>query len=242
MFELIKWMNQNLPIEQMAPLCFRVVFACLCGAMVGLERTKRLKEAGIRTHIVVACTAAILMIVSKYSFADLSSTADGFGHGVREADPSRIAAQVVSGVSFLGAGVIFKNGASIKGITTAACIWATAAIGLAIGSGMYLIGFFSSVLIVIIQFLTHKFTVGYDSYKLSEICITAEEESDFSIALDEKLKKWHAQVIESKVVREENHLAYHFMVRMPKDLDVKENYTLMNIGEGIKKFEFVMKN
>lgn len=98
--------------------------------MPGLERTKRLKEAGIRTHCLVCCASALIMIVSKYAFADLS-VGDAFFFGDRGADPARIAAQVVSGISFIGLAVIYRNGSTLKGLTTAAGIWATAGIGLA---------------------------------------------------------------------------------------------------------------
>lgn len=241
MFNFIEMMNHNLPFGQVVSFCIRIIVASFCGALLGLERSKRLKEAGIRTHIVVACTAAVLMIVSKYCFADLGNDSDGFFYGVRGADPARIAAQVVSGVSFLGAGVIFKNGASIKGITTAAGIWATSAIGLAIGSGMYLIGIFTTILIVVIQFLTHKFTVGVDSFKVFDIVITVMDNLDFSSVLDKKLEDWHAQIIEGKVEREENQIEYHFTIRMPKDIDVGENYSIVNLYPGIKMFEFNTK-
>ena len=111
----------------------RIVLAAILGALVGLERSKRQKEAGVRTHCIIACTSALFMILSKYAFVDLVGVA-----GLRGADPARIAAQVVSGISFLGAGVIFKNGNSIRGLTTAAGMWGTAAVGMAIGAGMYL--------------------------------------------------------------------------------------------------------
>ena len=92
----------------------RIVLAAALGALVGLERSKRQKEAGVRTHCIIACTSALFMILSKYAFVDLVGV-----DGLRGADPARIAAQVVSGISFLGAGVIFKNGNSIRGLTTA---------------------------------------------------------------------------------------------------------------------------
>lgn len=108
----------------------RIVLAAILGALVGLERSKRQKEAGVRTHCIIACTSALFMILSKYAFVDLVGV-----NGLRGADPARIAAQVVSGISFLGAGVIFKNGNSIRGLTTAAGMWGTAAVGMAIGAG-----------------------------------------------------------------------------------------------------------
>lgn len=127
----------------------RIVVACLCGGLVGLERTKRLKEAGIRTHIIVALGATLIMVVSKYGFSDVVG-----------ADASRIASNVITGVSFLGAGVIFVRGGSVKGLTTAAGIWATAAIGLALGAGMYTVGVLCTTLMIILQIALHKFLPG----------------------------------------------------------------------------------
>ena len=100
----------------------RILMAALLGLMIGLERSRRQKDAGIRTHCIIAVTSATIMILSKYAFVDIASV-----DGLRSADPARIAAQVVSGISFLGAGVIFKdrNSSSIKGLTTAAGMWAT---------------------------------------------------------------------------------------------------------------------
>ena len=127
----------------------RIVVACLCGGLIGLERTKRLKEAGIRTHIIVALGATLIMVVSKYGFADVIG-----------ADASRIASNVITGISFLGAGVIFVRGGSVKGLTTAAGIWATAAIGLALGAGMYTVGVLCTVLMIMLQISLHKFLPG----------------------------------------------------------------------------------
>ena len=121
----------------------RIVLAAALGALVGLERSKRQKEAGVRTHCIIACTSALFMILSKYAFMDLVDIS-----GIRGADPARIAAQVVSGISFLGAGVIFKNGNSIRGLTTAAGMWGTAAVGMAIGAGMYWVGLIEAAILV----------------------------------------------------------------------------------------------
>ena len=143
MTELISRMNQAMPLGYQLAFLIRVLVATLCGGAIGLERTKRLKEAGIRTHCLVCCASALIMIVSKYAFADLS-VGDAFFFGDRGADPARIAAQVVSGISFIGLAVIYRNGSTLKGLTTAAGIWATAGIGLAIGAGFYecvLLGF-----------------------------------------------------------------------------------------------------
>ena len=115
-------LTRQFSLLQYAEFFLRILVACVCGAAIGYERSKRLKEAGIRTHIIVCCAAALTMIVSKYGFGDLvSSSGDGL-YGTRGTDPARLAAQIISGVSFLGAGIIFRNGNSIKGLTTAAGI------------------------------------------------------------------------------------------------------------------------
>ncbi|HLQ96494.1 MAG TPA: MgtC/SapB family protein [Pseudogracilibacillus sp.] len=125
----------------------RILIAGVLGALIGLERERRSKEAGLRTHFLVAVGSAVIMIISKYGFGDILSEEIVL-------DPSRVAAQVVSGIGFLGAGMIIVERASIHGLTTAAGIWATAGIGLAIGSGMYEIGVFASLLVIVgLEFL-----------------------------------------------------------------------------------------
>lgn len=126
----------------------RMVIAALCGGIIGYERSRRRKEAGLRTHIIVAVGSALLMIVSKYGFMDVLEIP-----GMR-VDAARIASNVITGISFLGAGVIFIREASIKGLTTAAGLWAMAGVGLAIGAGMYGVGIFATVLIMLIQIFT----------------------------------------------------------------------------------------
>ena len=133
-------------------LALRVVAAGICGAMIGLERLNRSKSAGIRTHCIVAIGAALMMVISKYGFSD---TAAG-EFGMRGADGARIAAQVVSGIGFLGAGMIFVHKSSITGLTTAAGIWATAGIGMAIGAGMYALGAVATLIVVASQILLHR--------------------------------------------------------------------------------------
>lgn len=151
-----------------------------CGACIGFERSKRFKEAGVRTHIIVCCAAALIMIISKYGFADLTAADGAVYNGTRGADPARVAAQAVSGISFLGAGVIFKNGNTVKGLTTAAGIWATAAIGLAVGAGMYWVGLFVTLLIAVFQISMHRFTVGADSFCTSRVQFTVSNGEEFA--------------------------------------------------------------
>ena len=112
---LLDYMNSQFSAAQNLDFCLRVVIAAVFGGILGFERSRRFKSAGVRTHIVVCCTACLMMIVSKYGFADLTGPDGASFNGTRGADSARIAAQVVSGISFLCAGVIFKDGGSIKG-------------------------------------------------------------------------------------------------------------------------------
>jgi putative Mg2+ transporter-C (MgtC) family protein len=111
----------------------RVAVAAALGGAVGLERELREREAGFRTHMLVAVGSALFTLVSAYGFRDFLVN----GGSVVRADPTRIAAQIVTGIGFLGAGAIIRQGLSIRGLTTAATLWVVAAIGLAAGAGYY---------------------------------------------------------------------------------------------------------
>ena len=123
----------------------RIFVAMILGMLIGNERKNRNKSAGLRTHAMVALGAALMMVVSKYGFSD---TVQG--------DGARLAAQVVSGVGFLGAGMIFVRHNLVSGLTTAAGVWTTAGIGLTIGAGMYFVGVLSALMMVLMQSLSHK--------------------------------------------------------------------------------------
>ena len=172
----------------------RLLVACACGAAIGYERSRRFKEAGIRTHVIVCCASALIMIVSKYGFVDLGYSAVGFLDGTRGADPARIAAAVVSGIGFLGAGAIFRNKNAIKGLTTAAGLWATAGIGLAVGSGMYWLGIVAAAIICIMQYLMHHFTVGSDAFQSSILEFDVESGVDFQPLLSEFVESLDGQI------------------------------------------------
>ncbi|WP_369942324.1 MgtC/SapB family protein [Ligilactobacillus faecis] len=122
--------------------------------MIGFERKRKVKDAGIRTHSLIALGAALVMIVSKYGFFDLLSLTKSNW----SLDPSRIAAQVVSGIGFLGAGTILnRHNRIIDGLTTAAGIWVTGGIGLAFGSGLYSIGLISTFFVLGAELLGRLF-------------------------------------------------------------------------------------
>jgi len=135
----------------------RLFCAAVLGGIIGLEREYRSKEAGFRTHFLVALGSALFMIVSAYGFSD------AMDNELQRWDVSRVAAQVVSGIGFIGAGTIIfrKTENMVSGLTTAAGLWVTAAIGLACGGGMYILAIGSTLMVLLgleaFNYFLHKF-------------------------------------------------------------------------------------
>ncbi len=138
---------------------FRLFLAGVLGALIGLDREYRAKEAGYRTHFLVSLGSALLMIVSQFGFDAL------IGEPGVNLDPSRIASQVVTGIGFIGAGTIIFQKQIVRGLTTAAGIWATAGIGMTIGAGMYWLGISAAVLTLVgLEVLSYLFkSIGMKS-------------------------------------------------------------------------------
>jgi putative Mg2+ transporter-C (MgtC) family protein len=125
-------------------LAFRLLIAAILGAAIGLEREIHEHPAGMRTHLLVALGSAIFTVLSIYGFEGV-----GQGNVSPTVDPTRIAAQVVSGIGFLGAGAILKYGTSIRGLTTAASLWTAAAIGMAAGAGEWVISAVGTFIVIL---------------------------------------------------------------------------------------------
>jgi putative Mg2+ transporter-C (MgtC) family protein len=118
-------------------IIFRLLLASLLGGVVGLEREVHGRPAGVRTYLILSLGSALIMVLSEYLFLKYRTGVPGINIQV---DPGRIAAQAITGIGFLGAGVIIRYKDTIRGLTTAACVWVVCAVGLAIGSGFYLFG------------------------------------------------------------------------------------------------------
>lgn len=213
--------------------CIRILLAGVLGGLIGLERTKRQKDAGIRTHCIIAVASATFMVLSKYAFMDMVVLTDVLGG--KGADPSRIASQVVTGISFLGAGVIFKNEKmSVKGLTTAAGVWGTAAIGMAVGAGLYWVSVFTTGVLVLIQWIFHRFPVGNDFY--SEQCLTVrmKDEDTLRSALRQIIELHSGEIIEAKLVRCGEDIIWKLSVRIVRPITCVEADTFMREHEGVK--------
>ena len=206
----------GLTLGTTAIFLLRIMLSAVCGVIVGLERSWRFKEAGVRTHCIIASSAAVLMILSKYAFMDLSSI-EAFAS--KAPDPSRMAAQVISGISFLGAGVIFKNGGSVRGLTTAAGIWATSAIGLCFGAGMYIVGAFETIVILIIQYIMHKRPVGSEAYTIQRVSVTLDDTQEARDSFLDFLKQSNMQVIGSSIFKKEpDRVLFNLQLRIEKPI------------------------
>jgi putative Mg2+ transporter-C (MgtC) family protein len=127
---------------------FRILASLLLGGIIGIEREKHKQLAGLRTHILICVASTLLMLLSIYIPQEYAS--------MGASDPGRIAAQVISGIGFIGAGAILKIGANVRGLTTAATIWCVAAVGLAVGAGMYLAAIVGTVVILFVLTVLDK--------------------------------------------------------------------------------------
>ena len=137
-------------------MSFRLVVAMVLGGIIGLERDYRAKDAGFRTHFLVAVGSALFTLLSMYGFSD----------GVR--DTSRVAAQVVSGIGFLGAGTILHEGLTVRGLTTAASLWMVSAIGLATGAGMYFISIVATVVTMVTLITFHNWEKRFNAGRMPD--------------------------------------------------------------------------
>jgi putative Mg2+ transporter-C (MgtC) family protein len=187
----------------------RLLLASLLGGIIGIEREVHGRAAGFRTHLLVSL-GSCLFVVSSIHFYELFGNTSGIGPvGV---DPARVAAQVVTGIGFLGAGAIMRDKASIRGLTTAACLWIAAAIGLACGIGLYLIAPFVTLLAVISLLLLKKVEnlLRRDTY--SSVKIWSEGIDNHLIRIEELLGGYGLQlmnaIVEKDVSNRETYIAF----------------------------------
>lgn len=221
------------PIVNQFELLLRLVVAGICGFLIGYERNNRLKEAGVRTHMIVALGSALIMIVSKYGFADILALK---GCAL---DPSRIAAQIVSGIGFLGAGMIFVRKQAISGLTTAAGVWTTAAVGMAIGAKLYFIGLSATVLVLLIQIILHK-NIAWLHFPVSEQIIIEFKESDSAVPfIQQRFSESHIDIINFKMEKIENgFISMELYVKLPPEYDVTNLMNLFNDYPQINLVEY----
>ena len=206
----------------------RIVLATVIGGIIGLDRGRHGRVAGARTHILVCLGAAVTTLVGFYTAEHL-----GFAN-----DPLRMGAQVISGVGFLGVGtIVIRHQSQVKGLTTAAGIWATCAIGMAVGSGMYLLAGFTTILVVILQVILHCLNVGDDAFSTHEMVVEMEDKPSLRLALDELFDCYAVTVLNSRVTKENGLLLLKLSVRMKKNVDFEEIVRFVDEHPGIRTLE-----
>ena len=179
---LINFLTNETVINN-AEFLFRIFIAGLCASLIGYERENRGKGAGIKTHVIVGIASALIMVISKYAFSDISNE-------LLKVDASRIASNIIPGIGFVGAGVIFVQRKRISGLTTAAGILVTSAIGMAFGSGMYFIGVATTILLALIQFILHKnIRFLQTSYEDQFVVVIKNDKKTQEYILDELKKR-----------------------------------------------------
>ncbi len=221
----------TLKMEFQLEAILRLLLSGICGGLIGLERSRRQKEAGIRTHIIVCMGSALMMVVSKYGFFDVIAY-DGIS-----LDASRIAANIITGISFLGAGSIFIRSDSIRGLTTAAGVWATSGVGLAVGAGMYIIGLFSTAMIIVTQIILHHVTVSYDAMSAGSVTLFMGTELP---KLDEirNVMGTHDIVIQGMSVKKSSpeEMVVNLNIRMGRDTSMDDLLCFISKSPVVKKF------
>lgn len=214
-------------------LLLRLVVAAVCGCAIGFERKNRLKEAGMRTHMIVALGAALIMIVSKYGFVDVLSNPSV------ALDPSRIAAQIVSGIGFLGAGMIFVRRRSVSGLTTAAGVWTTAGVGMAIGAKLYFVGVAATVLVLLVQIVLHKNIAWFHLPTSEQMYIEFDESSDAISFVQERFAAHHIEIINLKAKKTGNgYLSVRLFVKLPRGFEVSDFMNLFKDNPHVRSIEY----
>ncbi len=225
--EVLKAFLESFKIESVAPYILALVTAAICGGAIGIERTLRQKEAGIRTHIIVAMGSALIMVVSKYGFFDIVNMTGVEGN--INLDGARLAAQVVTGISFLGAGIIVYKG-TVKGLTTAAGVWTTAGIGLAAGAGMYGIAVYATLIILIVQIVIHKI-LPVENMSTNAVTMKLIDNPEAVESVSAIFKEQKYEILSSSVEKKNDKLVCLFVVKARSHIEPDDISALFAANE-----------
>lgn len=212
----------------------RILLAGFCGGIIGYERESRKKIAGLRTHVIVAVSSALMVILSKYGFQDVA------GEFVR-VDPSRMASGAVAAIGFLGSGVIFSRNKSISGITTSAGIWATLGVGMAVGAGMYVVGICTTGVVVMVEvFLGRQGKLSHIIKDIYEVEVEYRSGHGTGRQVGVEIKKeleetYQCKILKSRVRKKGDCIRLQLLVRTAKGKE------LFHLAEYVEKYPEVLK-
>lgn len=215
MENLLSTFLHNVRLEQLV-WSLDLLLASFLGFLIGLERKFRSKEAGIRTHTVVCFGSALMMLISKYAFGD-------------EVDTSRVAAQIVTGIGFLGAGIIVYKKNIAHGLTTAAGVWATAGVGMACGGGLWLVAIISALILVAIQWILHRKIFRNKRLYSIKIVFTETDNEREQVKQLFNIERYNKLVVE----RSDDKLVYRAY------LNTEIEYRSYELNDIMKKYDFI---
>lgn len=214
-------------------LLLRLVLACVFGGIIGYERQSRRKSAGLRTNVLVCLGACLIMILSQEIYQHVE--------GKTNADPARLAAQVVSGIGFLGAGAIMKEGLTVTGLTTAACLWVVAGVGLAVGGGFYSGAFITTALVFVTLGALSRLDNWVDHEKRIGLTIHTLDKAGQMMSISSCLEDLQLTIHGIKVKADEDEVAAEAR-SLYIDLDVynRRGLKIMVIIEAIRQIDGVI--
>ena len=213
---MLQLASSALPTLHWGEALLRLALAALLGGLIGFEREMREREAGLRTHLLVSLGSALFTIVGAYGFnAFLNS-----GASVVRADPTRIAAQIVTGIGFLGAGAIIRQGLSVRGLTTAATLWVVAAVGMAAGAGYYSVAAITTGLVLLalwpLRIVAYRVLIRFRADD-GRLLVAVPPGRPPGKVIDE-LEKTGARIVSLEVSLEGERRLLEFDVRLPRDI------------------------
>jgi len=218
-------------------IIIKLVLSAFLGGLIGLEREMHARAAGLRTHILVATGSTLIMMVSNYIFFIFQEhTADS----VLRLDPGRIAAMTMSGIGFLGAGTIIQSKEIVRGLTTAACLWVIAAVGLAVGCGFFLPAIITCIITLVALYLLHYLESFLKRNWYRTVRLISGDDQNFP-AIEQVLTAHHMHILR---VSMDKHLAqqeviYDIDIRMKRDIrDFAVVHELSAIA-GLKRVQWI---
>lgn len=218
-------------------IIIKLLLAALAGALVGMEREKHGRPAGLRTHLLVALASCLMMIISESVYLKYGQVS---GTSILRIDPSRIAAQIVAGIGFIGAGVILKDGLTVRGLTTAACLWLAAAIGMGFGMGIYL----PTVVSTVIAISALIFLKRLEPYINKDRFLIFRVEVDKGIDIYPQLEKIFAQYsmiisdVSCSLHPRSGETHYKFVLTQHHQRMGRELSQAVAVLDGVKKIEY----
>ena len=215
----------------------KIMLAALAGGVIGFEREKHGRPAGLRTHLLVSAGSCLMMILSEafyLKYGDLSAT------GVVRLDPSRAAAQIITGIGFLGAGVIIKEGFNVRGLTTAACLWMVAGIGMAFGMGMVSAGTIATLVALFSLLILKKMEPKFKKDRYLHLNVTVTAEPDIYPRLEYVFseRKLRISSIEADMDIIENSILYRLVLTQHSDKIGRSLSKDLAKIEGVQKIHF----